>query len=728
MENFSDATHPLKVALQLHLATDTSAAQNIPAVIASLNAAVLSPSSHLPKWIARINSLIHSKEVHARWAGLCLAHRTSMHSKSAMIENAQSWLGVAVPNLSRKETPQVLSASLNLCRIIFSNATDVPEFQRQVCTPNVPKFTAAIMALLNHGGCDLEFQLLLLRTLTKIISLYPTLHRANQAALSTIALKLLDGRAPSPTHPAILKAASRLYATLPMTGGKVGATNLWKKSVEDTLAFGTNAVGFLRTALTQPANHPAIDQPSITVSLNLDRIRCCVTVLTDLFGSDVQRPVQIPIGALVAFAQQLLTLGKDERKGESYLDMNTHIMAASTLPYVWKYGSELVSVLANQLRTHLSPHSLRFATLLVHHLERPDSYAKRLPFLLALESILTHGLPLHSETTRNRIARTALSLVSVVLPSQSDMAESKDQPTAANSGNKRKKRKASAFEGDEVFKTSRDLLFSTADDGETVLAACRVLQLVLSGVGVSPATHSISSRVVLSILLFLPQRAVGSISRDPTLHARLLERVREVAVGLSVGTSNAASKALAVVLRNARASTTLDLLIHPRVPPLVRSMPHVETLSLFHAEESNEEKTIREALGLGNGGSAEMVKEDVVMGDVVPTPLPPPLASALTAPAFAPPTLAPSAPAPALTGPASVQDNTTMVSAPEPAATFSTPAVPAAISFGATPAPKPKATPAAVARPTVPVVVVDEEDDDEEMPTIDLGSDSEDED
>lgn len=42
----------------------------------------------------------------------------------------------------------------------------------------------------------------------------------------------------------------------------------------------------------------------------------------------------------------------------------------------------------------------------------------------------------------------------------------------------------------------------------------------------------------------------------------------------------------------------LELLLHPRVPPLVRSLPHVETLSLFRAEESQEEVEARQALEL----------------------------------------------------------------------------------------------------------------------------------
>lgn len=43
----------------------------------------------------------------------------------------------------------------------------------------------------------------------------------------------------------------------------------------------------------------------------------------------------------------------------------------------------------------------------------------------------------------------------------------------------------------------------------------------------------------------------------------------------------------------------LDRLLHPRVPPLVRSLPHVESLSLFRAEESVEEQGIRKSFDIG---------------------------------------------------------------------------------------------------------------------------------
>lgn len=95
-----DAPHPLKTLLQLQLASDSLAVLHLPFILSSLNPEVLQPSSHTPKWTTRVNSLIHAKDVGARWAGLCLAQQTAVYSKTLMLECAQSWVTVVLPMLS----------------------------------------------------------------------------------------------------------------------------------------------------------------------------------------------------------------------------------------------------------------------------------------------------------------------------------------------------------------------------------------------------------------------------------------------------------------------------------------------------------------------------------------------------------------------------------------------------------------------------------------------------
>ncbi|KAG7449000.1 uncharacterized protein BT62DRAFT_979095 [Guyanagaster necrorhizus] len=616
MEN--DATIQLKTLL-LHLATDISSAQNLPHILDILTSEHLSSSPHLTKWTSRILSLLHSKDAPGKWAGLCLAHRTSLLSKSIMIEHAQQWLTIALRVLSRKEATPILKAAVNLCRIMFCSAMDVSEFQRQVCLPNVTKFTAATIALCD-GEPELEFKVLLLNTLARVVPLYPNAHRSSHSALSGLCLKYLNGSAPLPTSVTLLRSSSRLYAVLPATGGKVGASNLWKKTVEETLTFGWTAFSSLRSSFSEglcgflatnagfyniPGSISRNEDVQVTIPLNLDRLRCFVVIINDLLGTGTQRSVQVPIGSLHKFAIALLTSTTAGRGPDNgHVDISTRSLEASVVPTLWKLGCEYVISLAIHLRHHLTSHLNGLTSCLASHLEQNSAGSQRLPFLDALYSILDHCFPLHSDVSCNRLTKAVLSSITVILPSQSDLDQSIDTIQAGRS--KKGKKRARAYEGDEVFKASRNVLCPLSDDGKSVLIACDALALLLRNPGLSPVTHSLSVRVLLSILFFLPQRPSLSLSSDSTLHPKLLQKIQALVTESGCGTTNTASKSLGLVLRAVDLSKTddnacqrtLDLLLHPRIPPLVRSLPHVETLSLFLSEEGTEEARDRELLGL----------------------------------------------------------------------------------------------------------------------------------
>ena len=91
--------HRLKTWLQLHLATDASAVINLPFVLDSLTEQDFLSQGHVQKWTIRINSLIHSKDPGARWAGLSIALRTVTLSRDVMNECAHPWITVALPML-----------------------------------------------------------------------------------------------------------------------------------------------------------------------------------------------------------------------------------------------------------------------------------------------------------------------------------------------------------------------------------------------------------------------------------------------------------------------------------------------------------------------------------------------------------------------------------------------------------------------------------------------------
>ncbi|KAI0774417.1 rRNA processing/ribosome biogenesis-domain-containing protein [Fomes fomentarius] len=284
-----ESSHRLKVLLQVQLASDAFAVLHLPFVLETLTRQDLLPSAHTEKWIARVNALIHSKDPAAKWSGLCIAYQTATYSKDIMLECAHTWVGAAMPLLNNQLAPTAKSA-IRLLRLVFSSASDVPEFQRQLCIPNVPKFVHALIALVEKEGSP-DLYPLAIESLTHIVSLYPSLCRPLHGSLSNIALRHLNGSAPTPTSHEYLDACSRLYAALPLTGGKVNAPNLWRTALDSTIAFAWGALMQSRTTFAHqvpvPVVHssPPADDPGLAVPLALDRLRVALRVIKDLLNA-----------------------------------------------------------------------------------------------------------------------------------------------------------------------------------------------------------------------------------------------------------------------------------------------------------------------------------------------------------------------------------------------------------------------------------------------------------
>lgn len=363
--------HPLKSLLQLQLATDSSTALFLPYILHSLSYECFKSSPYLPRWTSRLNLLLHSKDPGGRWAGLVLAYETSIYSKEAMIENGQSWLAVALPLLSvrwslpnsdwpnvflqqKSEPLPILKSALNLCRLIVTAAADMPEFQRQVSSPNIPKLTAAILACFERE-LDSDFkvfklhllwkiieipQILLLNTLSKIVKVHPSAHRASYTTISNVSLRYLNGSWPCPVEEPVMRAASQLFSCLPSTGGKVGAVGLWRNALDETLGIAWTALASVRTTFPDSPQSPKMspnDDPHMVVPLNLGKLKACTTVICDLLSyvhvsyslssvnrvhsTRTSRHVTVPIGSLVSFVTSLLLSNTTDKVHQVKLDM-----------------------------------------------------------------------------------------------------------------------------------------------------------------------------------------------------------------------------------------------------------------------------------------------------------------------------------------------------------------------------------------------------------------------
>lgn len=165
----------------------------------------------------------------------------------------------------------------------------------------------------------------------------------------------------------------------------------------------------------------------------------------------------------------------------------------------------------------------------------------------------------------------------------------------------------------------------------------------------------------------------------------------------------------------------VDLLLHPRSPPLVRPLPHVEALSLFRAEESNEELAARTSLALATAYDAnimDVVDPIMVTPATEPTPHPVPTHLPMSTPEItAPGPISISSPVPA-----SQKMTSSVTTAPTKNSAEIRPAISSRQPAKSQLPPSSSQTELMVEPRFIPVVVDDEEE--EGMPAIDMESDS----
>lgn len=64
--------------------------------------------------------------------------------------------------MKKDEPVPILKAAIRLLRHIFSSALDVAEFQRLLCTPNVPKASAALISIAEkHREQELKVRIII---------------------------------------------------------------------------------------------------------------------------------------------------------------------------------------------------------------------------------------------------------------------------------------------------------------------------------------------------------------------------------------------------------------------------------------------------------------------------------------------------------------------------------------------------------------------------------------
>ncbi|QRV87275.1 rRNA processing/ribosome biogenesis [Ceratobasidium sp. AG-Ba] len=568
----SSTKHPLELVLLNHLGTDDAALAHLSEIILVLGQPGIFDSANsgvLGKWNARISSLLHSREAASRWVGLVLAKHTAEASRNILIENAQGWKTDPFPNYH---------AVIRLLACLFTSVMDMPEFQRQVAIPNAQKCSTALLALAKGEDSDLGLKVLAIDTLTLLTTHHPTHHRALQQSLQTLTLDHLQGSFPIATSSSTLvSAVIRLHTALPLTGGKVGASVAWRKSVDSAIGTIWTLLSVLRrsygdvippTTVPPPFALPVLpEDPATAAPLALDRLRCIANLLAQLLSTPTARPVSVPLGSLSQLALGLLrcTSTSSSEPTQPYEPIQ-RVVEDVFSPQLCIIGCTLTQQLVKTSGKYFTSYVPRFLNTITYQLDQSNISSIQRQYLFSTASaLLEHTYTPAPSEAYTRLASHAVKSLAPLLPSASREKDKEKEPGEGD----RKGKKRARYEADELFAPTS----SSTPTSTTVLEpALDALSHLLPTLPLS--TRTTIQRTLLTMLLHNPSNA-----RVASVYAQSLIE------------GSTASGLLGVSVRALQpsASKAAHQLLHPRIPPMSGSGPSVDDLVLWWKEDEKED-------------------------------------------------------------------------------------------------------------------------------------------
>ncbi|KAL4076160.1 rRNA processing/ribosome biogenesis-domain-containing protein [Scleroderma citrinum] len=605
-----DVPHPLQSILQLYLASDASAILYSQQVLEQLSSSCFTPSSHLQKWCTRVTSLMHSRDPGARWAGICFAYRTSSLSELLLVEHAKTWIGIVLPLLSKPEAKPTLKVSIRYLRLVLSVAMNHPEFQRQIAAPAVPKICAA-MTLITESLVDTDTTTLAIQTLSQLVTLYPSQLKASSSKLFTLCHRVFSGSSPQETDGHLLDATTELFSVLHYLAGKAGGASAWRSCLDNLLQSSWVAWAALRTTFPKSATYSSGNSPSNTenttpyfgplpgdpviASANcLDRLRCNITAICALLRAPAQRPVRVPIGLLAVFGYTLM-ICTDEEQDEQF-DPQIRALEIAAVPQLWMRGYQLLSCLSQTTQNLMAPSLSRLIVAIACRLEESQQAPQRVILLRTAYDLLRHCPVVGAQLAVTRLMKAIITpLSSLCLPCSTQGQESAT-PTHTQSKASQKRRRD--FQADNALSTRQPPVCATTDECHAVLASLDVVREILKNVELPPSVCPPASRVLMTLLLSLPSTPPQSLSYDTRFFSQLVGKVRGICLENVSGTY-VMDKSVGLVLRScvragghedpssrANLQSCVDLLIHPRRPPLTRTLPFVSLTTEVTRDET----------------------------------------------------------------------------------------------------------------------------------------------
>ncbi|ORY04850.1 hypothetical protein K493DRAFT_333800 [Basidiobolus meristosporus CBS 931.73] len=593
-----------------YLSTETAVGTHVPYILETITYHGLLENDRndeldeaIHKWETRVTSLLQSKIASARWAGVSFV-KISLDNNELYNQNVTHWVSALLSSVMRPEPTPVLESIITTLSELFKRTARKPEFQREVTTAFLPRFNVCLLSLSENQ----ELLPCILRTLRTSVETFPSIFKPSIDKTQALCLRHLDGSMDSQS--AIVAAASACLVSLHNASGKVNSVDAWRATnvrligsihqaldlLFDSVEEGEMQQAFNRELVVNRVfivdyqkkdnllSYDFMELPSDYVQkfpLLFNRVKALLRSLSASLSCKAERPVSIPVSSLIDLFCRIYNVSDSSVMSEDKDKSEFHALMAG-IPSLHVSTTSTLESLVTAAGDHLLCYSNTLSSMILKSLNqhKGKEFARVSAYGLATVCIETFGFGFSSIIDASIIKiilqdTKALELKAEDILSKKENNTSKKQP---------KRRKANVTNSDALTAQHKIVIPSSALQH----AALRTLKAVIisSGSSIAPQLRTAIESTLISHILTIAQEPSESANENiekfklslyDCLLSVVISPAQQIPLVLPYALKlfNQGLNDSSYMIRAFCSNAVLlcDLIIHPRLPPTLKSPP-----------------------------------------------------------------------------------------------------------------------------------------------------------
>ncbi|CEP19072.1 hypothetical protein [Parasitella parasitica] len=534
------------------------------------------------KWAVRLNALLQSKNVAARWCGISLVRATCENSHYLLVANAKTWSAQLLGFVGKVTEPVAIHQDcIETLSFLFTYTIDKPELQREIATPNLQRYNQLLLQLSRKQ----DLLATVLSALTANVKLFPSTARHISDQCLQLCLSCLDGSRDLDNK--TMKEANKCLVSLYNASSKSMMAAQWTDSISRLIGSVHECLNRLFDTVDEETQEIELPKPYPFLAVSTDyvdafpvlmkRIQLVQDCISTFLSTSTSVTVGVPVTPLIDLICRVYNVYEGSLM-KDYKDKSEYVTLMMCLPSIHLSTSKMFVSLLYCSGQEMMRHSKLFSRILLRLLS--EHKQKR-----ALKSSVYKLIGLCLEKCGYTFAESISKVLAASIVEDLRIIEKKTTGFAvANAQQKKshKKRKNDVTNSDAL---SSKLI--SAASTEVQISALQALSALLQVFGfamengqrasvdsavlgrliqtIQPTDMSDEEVILVRVELYLC--LISSVTHPIETQASILPHASRL---FSAGINDHSHQLQAICKKGL---SICDLIMHSRLPPIQRALP-----------------------------------------------------------------------------------------------------------------------------------------------------------